>query len=93
MIEPLLAGIGLAVCAVLLLRMALPARQQRRLDERSRRAWHAVQRRSLALWHWRSRRKRATSEASAAIRRARGAPPRDDNVVRPKSGERRRKPH
>ena len=96
MIEPLLAGIGLAVCAVLLLRMLLPARQQRRLDNLAYGAWHALRRHALAAWswrEWRQRRKQATHEADAAIGRARAAATRDDKIIRPEAFKRPRKPH
>ena len=93
MIEKALAAVVLVVCAALLLRMALPARQRARLD-----AWWlrlrgggTVQARNL--WHWRARRVSAQREAKDAIRRAQRKPRRDGNVIRPESFKGPRKPH
>jgi predicted phage gp36 major capsid-like protein len=92
-IEKVFAGVALAVCAALLLRMALPERQRVRLDA----AWeHALQRsRQLArrVWFWRAHRRRATREAEDAIRRAQHGVKRDGNVIRPDSFKGPRKPH
>lgn len=93
MIEKVFAGIALAVCAVLLLRMALPERQRWRLDA----AWRGtVQRgRQLArrVWFWRSHRLNAAREAEEAIRRAQHKVRRDGNVIRPDPLKGPRKPH
>lgn len=78
MVEKLLAGIGLAVCVVLLLGMVIgPARQRRVIALFDR------------LRHWRRHRVLARREAELAIERARRAVERDGNVYRPKSFSKR----
>lgn len=93
MIEKVLAGIALALCAVLLLHMALPPRQQ----QRTLAAWrHIVLRSRLLarrLWNWRSHRRTAAREAEEAIRRAQHKVRREGNVIRPDSFKGPRKPH
>lgn len=93
MIEKFFAGIVLAVCAVLLLRMALPARRQQRLDAAWRRS--VLNSRLLArrVWFWRAHRRSAAREAEAAIHRAQRKVHRDGNVIRPDSFKGPRKPH
>jgi hypothetical protein len=93
MIELLLAGVGLLVCAALLVHMVLPQRHRRAVDERARQTWHGLRRAALRLWHWPGLRRRAARQAEAAIRRARGQATRDGNVIRPHSFRRPRKPH
>jgi hypothetical protein len=92
-IEKVFAGVALAVCAALLLRMAVSERQRVRLDA----AWERALRRSRQLarraWFWRAHRRRATREAEDAIRRARQSVKRDGNVIRPDSFKGPRKPH
>jgi hypothetical protein len=89
MLQNVLAGLGLLLCAALLLRMVLPAPQQRRFDAFWRRLWLRLQ----ALGHatrrqWQQLRagREARREAADAIERARhGRTPvqRDGNVIRP----------
>jgi hypothetical protein len=92
-IELVFAGIALAVCVVLLLRMVLPERQRQRLDA----LWHQVvhRGRQLAhrLWFWRAHRQRAAREAEEAIRRAQRNVKHDGNVIRPDSFKGPHKPH
>lgn len=96
--EPLLAGLTLAVCTVLLVRLCLsPARRQR--FDRTLRGWGWTLRHSaLQLWHWRASRRLARTEAEAVIRRARGGTTADDdgewtgNVYTPKSFRKTRRP-
>jgi len=83
--QNLIAGLALAVCAVLLLRLALGERRRWRFDAALRRGWQATRRRSLALLHWRASRRAAAEAAAQAIRRARAQSERDGNVYRPKS--------
>jgi hypothetical protein len=83
-IEALLAGIVLAACAALLLRMALPERQ---------RLLHSGRAAARRLWFWRSRRQTAAREAEEAIRRAQRKGRRDGNVIHPDSFKGPRKPH
>ncbi len=92
MIELVLAGLGLLVCAALLVRMVLPERQRWAVDYHARRTWAALQGGATRLWHWRGHRRTASREADEAIRRARGEATRDGNVIRPKSFDKPRKP-
>ena len=89
--EPLLAGLTLAVCTVLLVRLCLsPARRQRF-------GW-TLRHGALQLWHWRASRRLARTEAEAVIRRARGGTTANDdgewsgNVYTPKSFRKTRRP-
>ena len=92
MLELIVAGLGLLVCAALLLRMMLPERQRWAVDHHARQFWAALQRGAHRLWFWRSHRRRAAREAQAAIHRARGDATRDGNVIRPKSFDKDRNP-
>jgi hypothetical protein len=92
-IEKVFAGIALAVCVVLLLRMALPARQQQRLDATCRRSVLRSRQLARRAWFWRTHRQTATREADDAIRRAQRKVQRDGNVIRPDSFKGPRKPH
>lgn len=93
MIEAILAGLVLAVCLALLLRMALPERQRRRLDAAWRRLVQAGQRLAQRAWFWRRHKRHAAREADEAIRRAQRRAERDGNVVRPDAFKDPRKPH
>jgi hypothetical protein len=98
-VETTVAGLALAACALLLLRLVLPVRRRARFDAAFRGAWRAMQH------AWRSavtapgRRRAAEREARQIIERARQ--PRPDeaegewqgNVFRPKSFKRPKKPH
>jgi len=92
-IEKIFAGIALAVCAVLLLRMALPARQQQRLDAAWRRSVLSSRLLARRVWFWRAHRRSAAREAEEAIHRAQRKIRRDGNVIRPDSFKGPRKPH
>lgn len=93
MFEKTFAGLVLAVCALLLLRMVIGERRRYRFDMAARRVWFTLRRFGLSLhrtllslWHWRSSRRRAAQAAEEAIRRARGADGTwDGNVYKPKS--------
>jgi len=90
-VQTLLAAIGLAVCLVLLARMALGARRRLRLDTLMQRAARGLHGRAQALWRQRRLQGRAEREARAAIERARRARhgiAREGNVYRPRSFER-----
>ena len=100
--EPILAGFVLAVCVVLLVRMLLNFRYQRRFDSLMRRAGGACRRFVQASYQWPSARRRAARAAAEAIRRARDGAAngngqwqgdREGNVYKPKSFRRPRKPH
>lgn len=93
MTEKVLAGLALAVCAVLLLRLVLGEPRRRRFDAALRRAWLATKRRASHLWHWRERKRLAEQAAADAIERARRAGEWDGNVYKPKSFRQPRKPH
>lgn len=93
MIEKALAAIVLVVCAALLLRMTLPARQRARLDAWWLRLRSGGTRQARHLWHWRARRASAEREAEDAIRRAQRKTRREGNVIRPESFKGPRKPH
>jgi hypothetical protein len=93
MTERILAGLTVAACLVMLVRLCLGAQRRRRFDMSVRGAWAALRRRVLHVWHWRSRRRAAARAAEEAIRRARSGAERDGNVIRPKSFRDRRKPH
>jgi hypothetical protein len=87
MAEKIIAGITIAVCAVLLLRLCVGARLRYRFDFIARNAWSATRRTALNLWHWRSSRREAQQAADAAIHRAQrkaaSAFERDGNVYKP----------
>lgn len=96
--EPLLAGLTLIVCAVLLVRLCLRPAQRQRFD-RTLRGWGWTLRHgALQLWHWRASRRLARAEAEAVIRRARTGKAADDdgewsgNVYTPKSFRKTRRP-
>ena len=92
MIERLFAGLVLAACAVLLVRLLLNDRRRYRFDMAMRRLWGRIERGARRLWHaprvWRERRdaqRHAEEMANDAIRRASGRGEWDGNVYRPKS--------
>jgi hypothetical protein len=91
MLERVFAVIALAVCLLLLVRLAIGTRRRYRLDAALRRAAHALQRPAAAWRRWRAARRAAQSAAQAAriadeaIRRARERGAWDGNVYRPKS--------
>ncbi len=93
MFEQGLAGLTLAVCALLLLRLVIGERRRYRFDAAARRLWFtlrrfglSLQRKLLSLGHWRASRRQAAHAAEEAIRRARSADGSwDGNVYKPKS--------
>ena len=95
MIESVFVALVIAVCAVLLVRLMLSARQRDRFDAALRRAGYSVQRGfgrvQLAagrVRRWRSARREAAEAARVAddvIRRARDRGAWDGNVYKPKS--------
>jgi hypothetical protein len=85
--DKLLAALALVVCAVMLLRMILGARQRARMDQAAWRCWQVTRRWAQALWHWRARRTHARDTAAAMIRRAqtkKSTGQWEGNVYRPK---------
>jgi hypothetical protein len=72
--EKLLAGLALAVCVGMLLRMALPAPRRGRLDRGFLRAWQQLRATLAHLIHGPARRRAAREAAQQAIRRAQNKP-------------------
>ncbi len=71
MIEKALAAAVLVICAALLLRMVLPAEQQRRADRAAQHLWWRLRYIGNRLRHWRRvKRADAMREAKDAIERA-----------------------
>ncbi len=93
MIGKLFAGVALAVCVVLLVRLCLGTRRQQRFDAAVRRATQACRRGVLRIYRWRSSRREAQRVAEEAIRRAQEGVQRDGNVSRPRSFRGPRRPH
>lgn len=96
----LFAAIVLALCLVLLLRLAVGERQRAAFDARVRGVGEAMRQLALALPGWlagRRKREAATREAQDLIDRARRNKPeldRDGNVIRPRQfGDRRKDLH
>jgi hypothetical protein len=88
-IEKILAGVTLAICVVLLVRLALPFKQRRWLNARWAGFVAALQR--MVVTPWRNWRLRNSSQrmADEVIRRARsGGGEWTGNVYRPKSFQR-----
>lgn len=84
MFEKLIAGITLAACLVLMVRLVLGARRRHKFDKVARQFGHASHRAAVAPYRrWRAR-KNAVKVAEDAIRRARGGEW-QGNVYRPKS--------
>lgn len=85
MIEKVLAGFGVAVCVVMLVRLCLGTHARFRFDQ----AMRSVGRLPLLAVH----RVRASRGAAEAIRRAKAGGEWQGNVYTPKSFKRPRKPH
>ena len=84
MITQVFAGITLALCAALFVRLLIGERRRYRLDSALRRAWRALRHHALAAWHWRARREASKRAAEEAIRRAKGGTW-EGNVYKPRS--------
>jgi hypothetical protein len=91
--ETILAGVVLAACAVMLVRLMLGERRRWRFDATVLRAYEACKRRVRSIARWRATRRDAARAADEAIRRARKTTERDGNVYKPKSFRGPRKPH
>lgn len=87
--EKVLAGLLLAVCVVLFLRLLAGASRRQRFDAWARHAAATLAQRTRRIRHWRASRDEARRVADEAIRRARGEAgddvERDGNVYRPRS--------
>jgi hypothetical protein len=92
-VENVLAGLVLAVCVVLLVRLLLGSYQRQRLDAAVARRFHASRRAAREAWRWRGAKRRAAREADEVIGRARRRARREGNVIHPESFETPRKPH
>jgi len=100
-IEKLFAGVVLAICLVLMLRLVLGARRRDRFDAAARRAWGNSQQFLSSAYHWRSQRREAERKADEVIRRAQGRSANSENlegewegnVYKPKSFRKPRKLH
>ena len=93
MIEKILASLLLAICLVMLLRLALGERRRHGFDEFWLHTWAGTRRAVMRIWHWRATNRRASRVAEEAIRRARSGVEREGNVVRPDAFRGPRKPH
>jgi hypothetical protein len=91
--ETILAGVVLAACAVMLVRLMLGERLRYRFDRAVGRAYEACKRRVMSIRRWRSTRRDAARAAEEAIKRARKSTEREGNVYKPKSFRGPRKPH
>jgi hypothetical protein len=72
--EKLLAGLALAVCVVMLLRLALPHRRRQRFDHALLQAWQRLSLCTMNVIQWPARRRAARAAAQDAIRRAQNKP-------------------
>jgi hypothetical protein len=94
MLELLLPGIGLAVCVLLLARLAIGARRRYLLDAAARRGWarlrRALQRPRRGPPRPRDIEAEAAREAEELIRRVRRDVEREGNVIRPRAFQPRR---
>jgi hypothetical protein len=68
--ESILAGLALATCVVLAVRLLLPPREKRRFDASMREAWASIRQAAHRVRHWRSNRQAAKKAAEEAIERA-----------------------
>lgn len=93
--EFLLAAAVLALCVLLLARLALGARRRRRVDDAVGGVWRGASRRVRGVAQRRGAQRDANRLAQEAIARAkrRASDEHDGNVVRPESFKRPRKPH
>ena len=94
-VEFLLAAFALALCVLLLARLALGERRRQRVDAALAGAWRGVRLRLSGLTGKRGAQRDANRLAQEAIARAkrRAAHDQDGNVVRPEAFKRPRKPH
>ena len=93
--ELLLAATVLAVCVLLLARLALGARRRRRVDDAVGGVWRGASRRVRGAARRRGAQRDANRLAQEAIARAkrRALDEHDGNVVHPEAFKRPRKPH
>lgn len=85
-----------AVCVVMLIRLALGDRRRARFDRAFLQTWARVRRQSLAIWHWRRKRRSAAEARQVAqevINRVRHRVEKEGNVLTPDAFKEPRKPH
>lgn len=92
MIQNLFAGLVLALCIAMLVRLCLSPARQRRVDAVVRQAWWTTRQRTLWALRWNASRKKARLATDEAVRRAREGEW-SGNVYKPKSFRKPRKPH
>jgi predicted nucleic acid-binding protein len=88
MFERVLAAIVIAICALMLVRLALGARRRLRFDAFFRRLWLRMRHAGYTVHRWREARRnaeRARKAADELIKRARDRGEWDGNVYTPKS--------
>ena len=88
MFERVLAAIVIAICAVLLVRLALGRRRRARFDSFFRRLWLRMRHAAHDLWRWRESRRNtelARKATDEVIKRARDRGEWKGNVYTPKS--------
>ncbi len=88
MIQPVFAGVVLAICLVLMVRLMLGTPRRYRFDTAVRRITARQRRAGLSIWHGRDARReaeRARKDADEAIQRARDRGEWDGNVYTPKA--------
>ena len=71
MIEKIFAALVVAICAVMLLRLALGPVRRQHFDRFFVRSWNTIRAWAIALWRWPRSRRQAQQLADDAIRRAR----------------------
>lgn len=93
--EKLPAGVLLAICVVMLLRLVAGANRRGEFDARVRRTWAWTVLWVRRAWRWRAARREAIAAARNAIRRASAGTSgqREGNVYRPDAFREPRKPH
>lgn len=85
-----------AVCVVMLIRLALGDTRRARFDRTFLQTWARVRRQSLAIWHWRRKRRSAAEARQVAqevINRVRHRVEKEGNVLTPDAFKEPRKPH
>lgn len=92
MIEQVLAGLVLAVCVLLLLRLTLNAPRRYRIDSALRRAWQWCGQQLRRPGQHRARKRAAAAQAEELIRRVRREVEREGNVIRPRQFRGTREP-
>jgi DNA primase large subunit len=93
MIEKVFAGLVLAACAVMGVRLLLGDARRWRFDAFVRRSWRSARRTVVGPVRWWHYRRVSARAAEDVIRRARNRVDRDGNVYTPKNFGKDKKPH